>query len=71
MRQLHHAGETVQVDYAGDTVALIDDGTARAAQIFVACLPWSRASGPATGRKTWPSPHRAQSALTRKANDQH
>lgn len=41
MRQVHHAGETVQVDYAGDTVAVMDDGMARAAQIFVACLPCS------------------------------
>jgi transposase len=41
MRQVHHAGETVQVDYAGDTVAVMDDGRARAAQIFVACLPCS------------------------------
>jgi transposase len=41
MRQVHHAGETVQVDYAGDTVAAMDGGTARAAQIFVACLPCS------------------------------
>jgi transposase len=38
MRQVHHAGETVQVDYAGDTVVVVDDGTARAAQMFVACL---------------------------------
>ena len=41
MRQAHRAGETVQVDYAGDTVAVMDGGTARAAQIFVACLPCS------------------------------
>ena len=41
MRQVHHAGETVQVDYAGDTVVVVDDGTSRAAQIFVACLPCS------------------------------
>ncbi len=41
MRQVHHAGETVQVDYAGDTVTVMDNGTARAAQIFVACLPCS------------------------------
>jgi transposase len=41
MRQVHHAGETVQVDYAGDTVAVMDKGAARAAQIFVACLPCS------------------------------
>ncbi len=41
MRQVHHAGETVQVDYAGDTVSVVDGGAARAAQIFVACLPCS------------------------------
>ena len=41
MRQVHRAGETVQVDYAGDTVAVTIDGTARPAQIFVACLPCS------------------------------
>lgn len=41
MRQVHHAGETVQVDYAGDTVAVSDGTTPRAAQIFVACLPCS------------------------------
>src|SRR4051812_36299511 len=41
MRQVHHAGETVQVDYAGDTVAVMGKGAARAAQIFVACLPCS------------------------------
>ena len=38
MRQVHRAGETVQVDYAGDTVPVMEGGTARAAQIFVACL---------------------------------
>jgi hypothetical protein len=41
MRQVHRAGETVQVDYAGDTVPVMEGGTARAAQIFVACLPCS------------------------------
>jgi len=41
MRQVHHAGETVQVDYAGDTVAVLDGTGTRAAQIFVACLPCS------------------------------
>ena len=41
MRHMHQAGETVQVGYAGDTVAVTDDGTPRAAQIFVACLPCS------------------------------
>jgi transposase len=41
MRQVHHAGETVQVDYAGDTVAVVEGGAVQAAQIFVACLPCS------------------------------
>jgi len=41
MRQVHHAGEAVQVDYAGDTMAVIEAGVAREAQIFVACLPCS------------------------------
>jgi len=41
MRQVHHAGEAVQVDYAGDTVAVVADGAVGAAQIFVACLPCS------------------------------
>ncbi len=41
MRQVHRAGETVQVDYAGDTVTVVDLGVARQAQIFVACLPCS------------------------------
>src|SRR5215469_11720672 len=41
MRQVHRAGETVQVDYAGDTVTVMDGGVARQAQIFVACLPCS------------------------------
>jgi hypothetical protein len=65
MRQLHHAGETVQVDYAGDTVALIDDGTARAAQIFVACLPWSRASGRRRAAKHGITRHIALNLLSR------
>ncbi len=39
MRQVHRAGEAVQVDYAGDTVMVSDGGVARTAQIFVACLP--------------------------------
>jgi transposase len=41
MRQVHHAGETVEVDYAGDTITVVDQGTARQAQLFVACLPSS------------------------------
>ena len=41
MRQDHRPGETLQVDYAGDTVLVLDGGTAREAQVFVACLPFS------------------------------
>jgi transposase len=41
MRQVHRAGEVVQVDYAGDTLTVIDQGLERQAQIFVACLPCS------------------------------
>ena len=41
MRQVHHAGAAVQVDYAGDTVTVRDQGMERQAQIFVACLPCS------------------------------
>jgi transposase len=41
MRQVHRAGEALQVDYAGDTVRVVDQGTLREAQIFVACLPCS------------------------------
>jgi transposase len=41
MRQVHRAGETVEVDYAGDTVTVVEAGVARAAQLFVACLPCS------------------------------
>ena len=41
MRQVHHAGVAVQVDYAGDTVSVMDEGAPREAQIFVACLPCS------------------------------
>jgi transposase len=41
MRQVYRAGEVVQVDYAGDTLTVIDQGIERQAQIFVACLPCS------------------------------
>ena len=41
MRQEHRPGEALQVDYAGDTVVVMDGGQAREAQIFVACLPFS------------------------------
>ncbi len=41
MLQVHHAGEAVQVDYAGDSVPITIDGVGRQAQLFVACLPCS------------------------------
>ena len=41
MRQVHRAGVAVQVDYAGDTVSVMDAGVLREAQMFVACLPCS------------------------------
>jgi transposase len=41
MHQVHRAGESVQVDYAGDTVTVMDRGVARQAQLFIACLPCS------------------------------
>jgi transposase len=41
MRQLHRAGEALEVDWAGMRLAVIDAGVAREAQIFVACLPCS------------------------------
>ena len=41
LRQEHRPGEALQVDYAGDTVVVMDGGQAREAQVFVACLPFS------------------------------
>ncbi len=41
MRRVHRAGEALEVDWAGMTLAVIDAGVAREAQIFVACLPCS------------------------------
>jgi transposase len=41
LRQEHRPGAALQVDYAGDTVVVMDAGEAREAQIFVACLPFS------------------------------
>jgi transposase len=61
MRQVHRAGEAVEVDYAGDTVTILDHGIERAAQIFVACLPCSGliyAEGTWTqGQEDWLSAH--------------
>src|SRR5882757_1956591 len=61
MRQVHRAGEAVQVDYAGDTVTIMDQGVARVVQIFVACLPCSGliyAEGTWTqGQEDWLSAH--------------
>ena len=42
MRQVHRAGESLQVDYAGMCLTVFDRGTPREAQIFVACLPCSQ-----------------------------
>lgn len=42
MRQVHRAGEALEVDYAGMTLTVIDMGEPREAQIFVACLPCSQ-----------------------------
>jgi transposase len=41
MRRVHRAGETLEVDYAGMTLTVIDAGVPREAQVFVACLPCS------------------------------
>src|SRR5699024_12345370 len=40
----HKAGQTVQVDWAGPTMGLLDPATGRTAKVylFVACLPFSR-----------------------------
>ncbi len=54
MRQVHRAGESVQVDYAGDTVMVMDGGVARQAQLFVACLP---CSGLIYAEATWTQGH--------------
>ena len=59
MRQHHVAGERLFVDYAGDTVEVVDGktGEVRAAQVFVGVLGASnytyvRATRPRTGRPT-------------------
>jgi transposase len=61
MRQVHRAGEAVQVDYAGDTFPIMDLGVERAVQTFVACLPCSGliyAEGTWTqGQEDWLSAH--------------
>ena len=54
MHQVHRAGEMVQVDYAGDTVTVMDRGVPRQAQIFVACLP---CSGLIYAEATWTQGH--------------
>jgi len=42
MRQVHRAGETLEVDYAGMPLTVMDMGVAREGQVFVACLPCSQ-----------------------------
>ncbi len=54
MRQVHRAGETLEVDYAGDTITVIDEGKPRQAQLFVACLP---CSGLIYAEATWTQGH--------------
>lgn len=61
MHQEHRAGEAVQVDYAGDTIAVMVEGAARPAQLFVACLPctgliYAEASW-SQGQDDWLSSH--------------
>src|SRR5271165_6197848 len=41
MRRQHRAGEALEVDWAGMTLSIIDQGVVRQAQVFVACLPCS------------------------------
>jgi transposase len=41
MRQMHRAGETLEVDYAGMTLTVMDMNLPREAVVFVACLPCS------------------------------
>ena len=59
MRQSHPLGERLFVDYAGQTVEVIDaiTGEVRTAQIFVAALGNSASAGPMrkhAGRRGWP-----------------
>jgi transposase len=42
MHQVRRAGAALEVDYAGMTLPVIEMGTPREAQIFVACLPCSQ-----------------------------
>ena len=67
MRQIHPAGERAFVDYAGQTVEIVDGrtGEVRSAQVFVATLgassytyaeaTWTQTL-PALGRRTAPAP---------------
>lgn len=61
MRQVHRAGEAVQVDYAGEKFVIVDQGVERELNIFVACLPCSGliyAEGSWTqGAEDWLSAH--------------
>ena len=41
MRRQHRAGEALEVDWAGMTLSIIDNGVVRQSQVFVACLPCS------------------------------
>ena len=39
MRRQHRAGEALEVDWAGMTLSIIDNGILRQGQVFLACLP--------------------------------
>ena len=61
MRQTHHAGVALEVDYAGMTLTVVDMGQPREAQIFVACLPCSQLiyaeASWSQGHEDWLSSH--------------
>lgn len=42
MRQVHRAGASLEVDYAGMCLSVHDKGTEREAQMIVACLACSQ-----------------------------
>ncbi len=61
MRQMRRAGAALEVDWAGMTLEVIDAGVARAAQVFVACLPCSdlihAEARSSQGREDWLAAH--------------
>jgi hypothetical protein len=55
MRQAHPAGERMFIDYAGQTVDVVDPGTGevRPAQIFVAVMGASNSPKPRQSSRAW------------------